>query len=163
TDTNKLFGAVVVGRHLLIADGPVIAEAVKAGGLEIDIREPVGHPAPMEGLAADDSGADPHEGFARIGSIGMLGILYIEVPAELARGVLHPLFLLLPTGRSQSSIHGLVGPFVGVHVALEIDRRTSFEHDHLHAPRGQFLGGHAARRSRADYYGVVDFSALKAR
>src|SRR5262249_20484067 len=111
----------------------------------------------MQRLASDDPGAHPHEGLARVGCVGMLVIFDVEVSAELAGGVFHPLLSGLPARRAKPALHGVVRPTMSVGVACGIDWRPRLEHQHLHASLGELLCGHAARSAGADYDRVIDF------
>ena len=132
---NELFNAVVVGRHFGVANGPVVTKTVMTGRFEIEVRQPPAEPAPVQGLASHDARAHPHKGVARIGGVGMLRILNIEVAAEMGGGVLHPLLLLLPTRRPEAAIHYLIRPGVMCKVSGGIHRRPGFQNQHFEAAR----------------------------
>ena len=110
----------------------------------------------MQSLSADDSSTHPHERFSGIGRVRMLGVFYVEVAAEFARCVLHPLVVAFPSGRAEAAIHRLKRPLVRVHITLRNHRRARFEHEHFQATFGQFLRSHAARCARNNDYCVVD-------
>src|SRR5436853_6116506 len=102
---DELLGPVIVRREIAVRDRPVVAKAVVRGCLEIEIRESVRHSTPVQGLASDDARADPQKRLAGIGRVRMLGIINVELLAELTGQRLHQLFLILPTARPESSIH----------------------------------------------------------
>src|SRR6185503_9369387 len=100
---------------------------------EVQIRQAPGEPSPVERLSANYSSTHPQEWFARVGGVRVLGILDVEVPAVFAGGVLHPLFLLLPSGRPKAAIHGLKRPSMRAEVAVGIDGGPGLEHQNFHA------------------------------
>src|SRR5512143_365540 len=107
---DEFFGAVVIRSYLGIADGPVVTETVAARGFKIHVRKTPREPPPVQSLSADDSSAYPHERFSRICRVRMLSVFDVEVTAEFACCVLHPLIVTFPTGRAEPTIHRLKRP-----------------------------------------------------
>src|SRR5262249_17997874 len=85
----------------------------------------------------------------------MLRIFDVEVPAVERRGVLHPLFLLLPAWWAEAAIHDLIRPGMRRKIALGIDRRSGLQDQYFKAAGSQLLGSHATGRARADDQCVV--------
>src|SRR5205085_12157745 len=78
-DADETLHAIVVGRELRIADGPVFAVAVAAGGLEVVATEAVALARPAERPPADLPAANPHERLVGWKGIGILAIVDEEL------------------------------------------------------------------------------------
>ena len=135
TDANELFNAIIVGRQLGVANGPVVTKTIMTGRFEIEVSQPPAKPAPVQRLAPDYARAHPHKGLARVCGIGMLRVLDVEVAAEMGGRILHPLFSLLPTRRTKAAIHYLIRPGVMCKVSGGIYRRPGFQDQHFEATR----------------------------
>ena len=153
--SDPLFGLVVVWRNLLVVDRPVDIEPVLARGLEVEIREAPRETPPVERLSTNDPCSHPGEGLSRIGRVGILRILDVEVAAELAGGVLHPLFGLLLSWSPEPAIHRLVGELVHIEVTERIDQRSGLKNKNLKTTLGQLLGRHSTRGPGADDDGII--------
>ena len=116
-DADEIFGLVVVRLDVFVADRPVVAEAVVAGGFEIKVAHAPREATPVQALAADDAGAHPHKRLAGIGGVGMLSVFDVKVAREFARRVLHPLIVVAPAGLAEAAIHGFPRILVRIHIA----------------------------------------------
>src|SRR6185295_18220875 len=58
-DAKQRLHAIVVGREILIADGPVLAETVMIFAFELVVAHPPGRPAPHQPLTANEADAHP--------------------------------------------------------------------------------------------------------
>ena len=79
-DPDHLVEAVVIGLEVLVADRPVVAEAVAAAALEVPGAEAERDATPVVRAAAEHAAAEPHEAGARGDGVG----LALDVPAALA-------------------------------------------------------------------------------
>ena len=60
---------IVVGRQVRVGDGPVLPIAVVGLGLEVQVRQPEGQPAPDVGLPAQAAGSYPGLAGAGVGVV----------------------------------------------------------------------------------------------
>ena len=88
-DADEFFGFVVPGRHFVVGDGPVEAEAVELLRLEIVIGETQRDAAVVIGAAAEDARAEPAEFFARGDGVGFAG----DIPIAVGSAPVAPLLL----------------------------------------------------------------------
>src|SRR6185312_1825659 len=82
-DADQLFGAIIIGRQILIRDGPVRAESVAALALEVIRTEARHMAAPVIGAPAQHARAPPAEGRTRRGGVGLAR----HLPAAASGGV----------------------------------------------------------------------------
>ena len=94
-DADETFHAIVVGRELCIADGPVFAVAVAAGGLEVVVTEPIALARPAERPPADLPAANPHERLVGWKGVGILVIVDEKLMTVVIAGVAKPLHRLV--------------------------------------------------------------------
>ena len=146
-DADKPFHAIVVGREIGIADGPVVAVAVAAGRFEIEIAEPVALTRPAERPSTDLTSANPHERLVGGKGVGVLVIVDEELMTVVIAGVAQPLHRLVleqPLLIAKPAEFQLVGPDVLGEIASRHPGRAGFEHEHPETALGDFLGDPAA-------------------
>src|SRR5690606_16729755 len=146
-DADQVIDLVVERLEVVVADRPVLAEAVAALALEVPGAEAQRDAAPVIGPAADHPGTPPVEAGARCGGVG----LPLDVPAADA-GVVFTEWALrrrtaAPVGLPRPGEHRGVG---GV-----VPRTAGLEDAHVGAGLGEFIGSHTAAGARADDHDVV--------
>src|SRR5262249_38283976 len=132
-------------------------EPVAAGRLKIQVAQPPAQPPPVERLAADDAGADPYEGLARVGRVGVLAVLDVEVRAVLAGRQLIPLRGGLFARLAEAAVHQVPRPLMREEVPRRIHRRPGLHDANFQPLLRKLFGGHAAGGPGAYYHRIVDF------
>ena len=158
-DADVALDPVVVRRDVGVADRPVHAVAVEAGGLEVVVAHPVRLARPHDRAAADDVALDPVEVGARSLRVGIVDIVDEEVRVDLRAGVavrlpLAALQEFVAWVRAAAEFH-VVRQSVLAEVLLRVEGAARLEHQHVHSGLGQHLGGPASSGARADDDRVV--------
>ena len=112
--------AVVVRLEVVVADRPVVAEAVEALAPEVVRPEAQRDAAPVIGAAAEHARAEPVEAIAGRGGVG----LAFERPAAPAGVELAELAL----GNRQASPRRLIRPRHHLRIAARVEHHAGFEH-----------------------------------
>ena len=148
-DAGKALDAVVPRRQVLVADRPVHRDAVAGVGLEIELAEPVGLPAPQQRAPADVVAAHPVEALDL--GVGILDVVDEPVRRRGMRGVAGAVLLLLllqvclrdavAAGELPALRHrgGIVG-MLDVAPALEHERPQPFLRQLLRGPAAADAG-----------------------
>ena len=179
-DPQQAVHPIVVGGHVGVGDGPVLAEAVAALGLEVVVRQAQGQPPPQVGLAAQHAG--PHPGVARAG-VGVVLLVDEQVLAVVgAAAVLQVGEHLLEGGplgvgrlahgvfvHGQRAVAGwhlapagmLPGPLHRAQLLLDVEALARLQQQHVQALVGERVGRHAARRARAHDDHVVGLGEIR--
>ena len=146
-EADEVIDAVVVRLDVVVADRPVVAEAVEALAPEVVGAEAQRDAAPVIRAAAEHAGAPPVELLAAAHGVR----LAVDVPAADAGVEL----------AERAAARGGAAPRRGPrgHEHLRVLRRVPLaarlEHDDVRAGLGEHVGGHAAARARADDADVV--------
>ena len=114
-DADVAFDAVVVGLELFVADGPVFAVAVAAGGFEFVVAVTVALARPAESFSADLAAANPHERFVGGKCVRMFEIVDEELMTVVVAGVAEALDRLIFQEAlliSEAAEFQLIGPDV---------------------------------------------------
>ena len=157
-DADVALHVVVPGRHVLVADGPVDADALLGVRLEVDRAMPVGLARPEQRAAADVIAADPVEPLGL--GIGLLVVFDEEVAGVLSQGVagalLHRIVGLHLGGRDAAArVLGLPGILDGGGIVGAVaDHRAALQHQGLEALLAELHGRPAAGHAAADDDGV---------
>lgn len=149
---DEAFGLVVVGRDLIVGDGPISAETVGGVGLEVVIRKTERNAAVVIGAAADDAGTEPLEFIAVRYRVG----LAFDVPVSIGRAEIAPLLtseIVFGVGTGAAVVH-LVGQDVLLEILGGIEHGARFEKGDADAEIGEYFDGSAAAGAGADYYDV---------
>ena len=149
-DADQFLGLVVVGRKVVVGDGPVEALAVAAVGLEIVGAHAQRDAAVVIGAAAQHARAVPHELAAGRGGVGLAG----DLPAADQGGVVVAEGLLLGAGGAMRSV---VVPLEHVALLGGVVIAAGFQHADLGAGQREHVGGDAAAGSGANDDHVVRF------
>src|SRR5438477_5676991 len=91
---NEAFHAIVIRLHFFVADGPVFAISIAAGGLKLIVTEAVALPRPTESLSPDLPATNPHERLVQRERVRMLQVVYEELMAVLVAGIAQALHRL---------------------------------------------------------------------
>ncbi len=154
-DADELLGLVVIGRHFVVVDRPIRAQAVERVRFEVVIGEAQRNPAVVIGAAAHDSRAPPHE----LGTLGDSVRLAFEMPVAGRRGEISErprrfaevLFGVRP---GAAMVH-LVRPDMLFEILHGIQHRPGLEQRHVDSQIGEHFGDGAAAGAGANYNHVV--------
>ena len=149
-DADQFLGLVVVGRQVVIRDGPVEALAVAAVGLEIVRAHAQGDAAVVIGAAADHARAPPHEFVAGGGGVRFAG----DLPAAHQGGVVEAERLGLGAG---GAVRSVVVPLEHVALLGRIVVAARLQHADLGAGEREHVGRDAASGPRPHYDHVIGF------
>ena len=149
-DADQFLGLVVVGRQVVVGDGPVEAFAVAAVRLEIVGAHAQRDAAVVVGAAAQHARAIPHELAARRAGVGFAG----DLPAAHQRGVVVTEGLLLGAGGAMRSV---VVPLEHVALLGRVVVGAGFQHADFGAGEREHVRGDAAARSGAHYDDIIRF------
>ena len=152
-DPDVVLDEVVVGRDVVVAEGPVVAEAVVGGGLEVDVGEAVALSAPhVRPPAHHLHAALPGERLAARGRVGLFDVVAEPVVVPLRARVA----ILLDRACAADDLgravavcevrRGLVLLVVGVG-----EGPPGVEQTHVHAGLGEALRRPAAGGARAHH------------
>jgi len=146
-DPDQPVDPIVVGRDVLVADRPVIAQSVDALAPEVVGPEAERDPAPVVGAAPEHPGAEPVEARAGRRGVGLARDLPTPVAGvELAERAL---------ARRCAPARGLVDPAQHRAVAGAVPFAAGLEHDDAGAGLREHVGGHPATRAGTDDTDVV--------
>ena len=149
-DADEFFGFVVVGREVIIGDGPIEALAVAAVGLEVIGTHAEGDAAIVIGAASQHAAAPPAEVTAGRGGVG----LTFDCPTSGQSGVEIAEGLLFA---GSAAMRGLIGPLKHLGLLGAIKPAAGFEHADLGSSERENVRGDAAAGSRANDHYVVCF------
>ena len=158
--TDVFFDFVVIGLEIFVGDRPILAIAVVASALKLEVAITVTDSRPAKRFPADLSSANPHERLVLGKRVGVLGIFDKELAAVLVACIAEPLDrLLLEYGFliAEAPESHPVWPHVLSEIASRYARRAGFEHEHFHPAGSKHLCHPSAARARADHYCVVRF------
>ena len=147
-DPDQAIDGVVVGREVVVGDGPVVAQAVDRLAAEVIGSEAEGDPSPVVGAAAEHTGAPPAELGAGGDGVGLaLDLPSADATVELSEGM---------RGRRGAAAGGVVGPFEHRAVGGGAPWRARLQHDHIGACLREHVGRHAATGAGPDDGDIVD-------
>ena len=143
---DETFRLVVVGRDLVVGDGPVCAQAVCR--FEVVIGKSKRNASEMVRTAADDPGSEPAELIVLGDGVGFA----LDVTVSIRRVEVAPLLAaeIGFSAQSGSTMIHLVGQDVPFEILGRIEHRTGFEQSDVDAELGQDLNRGAAASARAD-------------
>ena len=144
---DQAIDLVVVGRHVVVGNRPVVAESVVAFRLEIVGAEAKRDAAPVIRAAAEHSRAPPVE----LRSFGFRVRLAVELPAADARVE----FTERAFFRARAATGRLIWPFHHGRILRVVPRTAGFEHHDVRTGLGEDVRGHAAARAGAHDGDVV--------
>ena len=90
-DADKILNAIVIRFEILVAEGPILAVAVIAGGLEFEIAVAIANAGPTKSLAAHLPSANPHERLVGRKCIRMVVVIDEKLVAVIVAGIAEPL------------------------------------------------------------------------
>ena len=165
---------VVIRRDVRVGDRPVLAVAVVALRLEVEVGEPEGEASPDVALAAQAARAHPGVLRARVrvvllvhhdvlAVVGARPALHVRVDVfrlrSLRVGRLADRVLVegerLAVGRHVAAPRMVVGPLHRAQLLRGVELAPGLEQQHLEPARGEHVGGGAAGRAGADDHRVV--------
>src|SRR5215467_6022163 len=161
-NSDEGFHCIVVRREVLVADGPVFAVTITAGGFELVIAITVALATPAKGSAADLAATNPHERFVERKRVRIFPVVDKELVAVLIAGKTQPLNGLALKERlsvAEAAELYLIRADVLGKVAGRYAGGTGLQHQNTHTLLGQLLGYPAATGSGADNYGVKELFA----
>src|SRR5712691_2693299 len=168
---------VVVRGDVAVADGPILAVAVAALGLEVEVGKAKGEASPDVGLSAEATGADPGVVGAGKGILAFVNhyIFYVVAVADVAAQMLG-FFRAGTIGRiadgvfvesegvlvrrEGSAIGIVVGPLHGAEFFFDGELLPGFEEEDLQAVAGEDVCGHAAGGAGANDDRIVSFGEV---
>src|SRR5579862_5267481 len=146
---------VVVRRHILVADGPVIAHAVVRTRLEVHGSKAQRDPAPVVGAPPHYARAEPVEGGPGSAGIG----LSFDAPEAVGSEelVVHRFdAVAVLAAHALAPVGQVVGPHVLLEVACRNHRRPRLQQHHIEAAFSENLGGGASGGAGTDDADVVN-------
>ena len=153
-DADELFSLVVPGRHFVVGDGPVAAQAVEGIGFEIVIGKAQGDAAVVVGASAQDARTEPVATFASLGDgVGFAG----NIPVAVGRGEIAPLLAseIELGSRARAAMVDFIGPDVLFEILLRIEHGSGFEQRDVDSLIGEHFHGSAAAGAGTNHHDVM--------
>src|SRR5215831_5584648 len=161
-DADEGFDQIVVRREVLVADGPVLAITITAGGFELVIAVTIGFATPAKGSATDLPTTNPHERFVDGKRVRIFAIVDKELMAVLIASKAQPLNGLAfkeSLSVAEAAELYLIRADVLGKVAGRYTGRSGLEHQDTHTLLGELLGYPATTGSGADNHRVKELFA----
>src|SRR5262249_40560753 len=161
-DADEGFHQIVVGREVLVADGPVFAVAITAGRFELVVAVTIAFATPAKGSAADLATTNPHERFVDGKRVRIFAVVDKELMAVLIAGETQPLNGLAIeeclSVAEAAELYLIRADMLGK-VAGRYTGRSGLQHQDTHTLLGELLSYPATTGSGADNHRVKELFA----